>query len=47
MEKVKHSVSDQKIAETNQLSVDARVQRLNLILRAIRNVNHLLIKDSG
>jgi len=44
MEKVKHSVSDQKIAETNQLSVDARIQRLNLILRAIRNVNHLLIK---
>ena len=44
MEQARHSTSKKRTAEADHLSVDARIQRLNLILRAIRNVNQLLIK---
>jgi len=44
MEKGEQTVSDPKIADTDTRFIDARIQRLNLILRAIRNVNHLLIQ---
>ncbi len=44
MEQARNSTLEKRIAETDPLSLDARIQRLNLILRAIRNVNQLLIK---